>query len=130
MDTNPYAAPLAMLPESVDGPASLGELVRAWEKLRLYFNSILAIPGLGVLALLVSRHQLPSGGAVAGGLFVAIAANVAFFLGPLTELYLRGFLRNGQSLGRGRWLIFGAGMIFSLGLFAAIAVLASLETPP
>ena len=33
------------------------------------------------------------------------------------ELYLRGIFRQGQPLGRGRWLLFGSGTLLSLFLF-------------
>lgn len=103
----------------------MAELVRSWEKLRVYYNGILLLPGIGVLALFVSRLHMPAGGAVASGIFVGVCANIAFFLGPLAELYLRGFLLAGRTLGRGRMFLFAAGVFVSLGLFAVIALLAS-----
>ena len=36
---------------------------------------------------------------------------------PLTELCLRGLLRNGAPLGKGRLLIFSAGLVISAGVF-------------
>ena len=125
METNPYAAPECGFAVPPDGPASMGELVRSWENLRLYYNGILLMPGLGVLSLFVSRLHMPADGAVASGIFVAVGANIAFFLGPLVELYLRGFLLGGRALGRGRLFIFSVGVMVSLGLFAVIALLAS-----
>lgn len=126
METNPYATPQSVHDVGPGRLDAMAELVRSWEKLRLYYNGILLLPGLGVLALFVSRQDMPLGGAIASGIFVAVCANIAFFLGPLAELYLRGFLLGGRALGRGRLLIFAAGMIVSLVLFSVIAVFASL----
>jgi len=125
METNPYATPQNGEDAGPGLLDAMAELVRSWEKLRLYYNGILLLPGLGVLILFVSRLHMPAEGAVASGIFVAVGANVAFFLGPLAELYLRGFLLGGRALGRGRLLIFAAGVMASLGLFAVIALLAS-----
>lgn len=121
METNPYATPGSSITSEPDNLATLSELVRGWEKLRLFYNAILSLPGLLVLALLINRAQMPVPTAFAGGAFVAACANAAFFLGPLSELYFRGFFTNGKSLGRGRWLIFGAGLTLSLGVFLIFA---------
>ena len=126
METNPYAPPESDTAVPSDGPASLGELVRAWEKFRLYFNAILILPGVGILAIFVSRMQMPIMAAAVSAIFVAAAANVAFFLGPLGELYIRGLWLGGKPMGRGRFFIFAAGMTFSLCFFALIAVLGLL----
>ncbi len=112
---NPYAPPSA--PPPAEDRASLGELVRGWEKLRLLYNGILILPGLGVLTLWVTRLHLPLAAAIIGGILVGIGANIAFMLGPLAELYLRGLLKNGAPLGKGRLLIFGAGLVVSGGVF-------------
>ncbi|MES2659576.1 MAG: hypothetical protein V4689_13240 [Verrucomicrobiota bacterium] len=48
--SNPYAPPSAASSPASDDPAALGELVRAWEKLRLIYNVIMILPGIGVLA--------------------------------------------------------------------------------
>lgn len=124
MDTNPYAAPQSGMASDAENQAALGELVRGWEKLRLIYNALLGLPGLLVLALMVNRQQMPVYAAAAGGLFVAAAANTAFFLGPLAELYLRGWFMGGKPLGRGRWLIFVAGLTVSFGVFLVFALIA------
>ena len=102
--------------------AALGELVRAWEKLRLLYNAIMIFPGLAVLALWVTRGNLPVPGAITFGILVGIGANIAFFLGPLAELYLRGLFRQGEGIGKGRWLIFSAGLVVS----ATVVLLSSI----
>ena len=122
--SNPYAPPSA--PSPVEDLAPLGELVRSWEKLRLLYNGILFLPGLGVLILWITRQQLPLPTAMIGGIFFGIGANVAFMLGPLAELYLRGLFRNGASLGKGRLLIFSAGLAVSAGVFLISGIIAFL----
>lgn len=118
---NPYAPPAA--PPSRDERATLGELVLGWEKLRVIYNGIMILPGLAVLALWVDRQNLPLFAATICGILVAVGANIAFMLGPLAELYLRGLLRNGASLGKGRLLIFGAGLIVSAGVVVISGIL-------
>ena len=121
---NPYAPPSAS--PLAEDRAALAELVRSWEKLRLLYNGILLLPGLGVLILWITRQHLPVPAAMVGGILVGIGANVAFMLGPLAELYLRGLFRNGASLGKGRLLIFSAGIIVSAGVFLISGIIALL----
>jgi|GEM_PF-1380794 len=109
---DPYQTPLDTDSSDPD-IAALGELVRAWEKLRLLYNGLMILPGLGVLTLWVTRSNLPIPAAVAFGIVVGLGANTAFFLGPLAELYLRALFRRGEGIGRGRWLIFSAGLLVS-----------------
>jgi hypothetical protein len=122
---NPYAPPAT--PPPAEDRAQLGELVRGWEKLRLIYNGIMLLPGLGVLALWVTRQHLPLPAAIVSGIFVGIGANIAFMLGPLAELYLRGLLKNGAPLGKGRLLIFGAGLIVSGGFVVLSGLLTFLS---
>lgn len=121
-EPNPYAPPNS--PAVAKDRAALGELVRGWEKLRLIYNGIMILPGLGVLVLWITRQNLPIPVAVVGGILVGIGANVAFMLGPLAELYLRGIFRNGASLGRGRLLILGAGLVVSAGVMLFFGIIA------
>ena len=116
MNENPYAPPVAgSEPDDLHRPA-LREIVLAWEKLRLWYNAVLLVPGLGVIA-----GWLNQGAslliAVVMAVMVAVGANFCFLLGPVAELYLRGLFRDGRPLGRGRLLIFGAGLVVSLGVF-------------
>lgn len=116
MNENPYAPPVAgSEPDDLQRPA-LREIVLAWEKLRLWYNAVLLVPGLGVIA-----GWLNQGAslliAVVMAVMVAVGANFCFLLGPVAELYLRGLFRDGRPLGRGRLLIFGAGLVVSLGVF-------------
>ncbi|MEO5714291.1 MAG: hypothetical protein ABIT37_12460 [Luteolibacter sp.] len=109
---DPYRTPQAADSSDPD-IAALGELVRAWEKLRLLYNGIMILPGLGVLALWISRANLPIPVAIVFAIIVGLGANTAFFLGPLAELYLRALFRRGEGIGKGRWLIFSAGLVVS-----------------
>jgi hypothetical protein len=121
---NPYAPPTAS--PLAEDRAPLGELVRGWEKLRLLYNGLMILPGICVLTLWVTRQLLPLPTAIIGGILTGIAANVAFMLGPLAELYLRGLFRNGASLGKGRLLIFSAGLAVSAGVFLIFGIIALL----
>ncbi len=94
----------------------------AWEKLRLAYNAILALPGLLMLYLSVERAGILLVEGVFSALFVAVGANIAFLLGPVAELYLRGLFCDGKPLGRGRLLIFGAGLLCSAGVFGVVLV--------
>lgn len=123
-EPDPYAPPSA--PPVANDHATLGELVRGWEKLRVIYNGILLLPGIGVLALWITRQNLPVPVAVVGGILFGIGANVAFMLGPLAELYLRGLFRNGASLGKGRLLILGAGLVVSAGVMLFFGIIAFL----
>lgn len=118
-EPNPYASPVAVAePHSAAGNLEcFGELVRGWEKLRLQFNGILFLPGVGVIVLWVGRTELTLPTAVIMAAPIAIGANVAFFLGPLAELYIRGLFRAGYPIGIGRRLIFIAGLMVSAGVF-------------
>lgn len=115
-EPNPYAPPAVGPLAYRDDPATLGELVRAWEKLRLLYNGIMILPGIGVLALWCGKTEMPFAAAIIFGIGTGIGANVAFFLGPLSELYLRGLFRKGAPIGKGRWLIFTAGLVVSGGV--------------
>lgn len=107
----------------------LREIVLAWEKLRLLYNALLAVPGLSIVHLSVTRTGLSLPDGAIGALFVGICANIAFLLGPAAEIYLRGLLREGGAFGRGRLLIFGAGLLCSAGVFGLVLT-ELLSTPP
>lgn len=117
MEENPYAPPSLDDDAHAVRAAALREIVIGWEKLRLLYNAILLVPGLAILAFWTMKNGMPMAVAVVSGFFVAVAANASFFLGPLAELYFCGLFRNGESIGRGRWLIFGAGLVISAGVF-------------
>jgi hypothetical protein len=121
-ESNPYATPTAPLANH-DDRAALCELVRGWEKLRLIYNGIMILPGIGVLALWCAKTAMPVPAAIFLGIVTGINANIAFFLGPLAELYLRGLFRNGESIGKGRRLIFAAGLVVSGGVVMLASII-------
>ncbi|MCW1912764.1 hypothetical protein OJ996_04220 [Luteolibacter sp. GHJ8] len=114
---DPYAPPLSPALPADDQRLAMREIVVGWERLRLLYNAILAVPGLLVLSAMTGEYGMPALTAVLSAVFVAVGANLCFLLGPLAELYLRGIFRRGQPLGRGRWLLFGSGTLLSLFLF-------------
>lgn len=124
MSENPYATPTAELNGGESRQGVFREIVIGWEKLRLWYNALLLVPGLAVVAMWASRQEIPLAALVVMAVPVALAANVCFFLGPLAEVYLRAMLPTGASLGRGRRLLFGAGLVVSLGVFAVCALMA------
>ncbi len=123
-ESNPYAPPAAASAGEPANPLAFGELVRAWEKLRLIYNALLILPGIGVVVLWVARTDLSLPVALILSVPVALGANAAFFLGPMAELYFRAMFRAGAPIGRGRWLIFGAGLVVAAGVFLTAALLA------
>lgn len=127
MELDPYAPPQNASSERqvVVNESALRELVVAWERLRLVYNVILLVPGLVIESIWVTGQGMPLGVAFLGAGMIAVGANIAYFLGPLAELYFRGVFRNGESIGRGRMLIFGLGLLVSAGVFA-LALLVSL----
>lgn len=119
-EPNPYTSPATGPLHAGDDPLALGELVRGWEKLRLLYNGLMILPGIGVLALWV-RSGMPLPLAIFSSIVTGIGANIAFFLGPLSELYWRVLFRQGAPLGKGRNLIFGAGLAVSGGVILVAA---------
>lgn len=114
---NPYAPPRSAVEAAAEDRAALREIVIAWERLRIVYNLLLLLPGLGIAALWIARTGTPVAAAAFGSALVAVGANLAFFLGPAAEVYLRGMFFRGQSIGRGRLLIFSAGLVVSGGVF-------------
>lgn len=114
---DPYTPPSSPAAPADDQRPALREIVLAWERLRLLYNAILAVPGILVLNVMAGEYGMPLLTAILSAVFVAVGANMCFLLGPLVELYLRGIFRQGQPLGRGRWLLFGSGTLLSLFLF-------------
>lgn len=93
---NPYATPASSAAADPVSFSAFGELVKGWEKLRLLYNGMLLLPGIGVLAVAFSRDSMPLPLAITSGLLCGLGANAAFFGGPLAELYLRAALFRGE----------------------------------
>lgn len=119
---DPYAPPASPLNPIMDQKPALRELVMGWERLRILYNALLLVPGLLILFTLVTEENIGVLEALVMGAAVAIGANCCFFLGPASELYLRGLFRKGEPIGRGRVLIFGSGTMLSLMLFILFLV--------
>ncbi len=119
---NPYTPPSSPAAPADDQRPALREIVLAWEKLRLLYNALLAVPGILILNEMVGQLGMPLASAIPSAAVVAVSANLCFLFGPAAELYLRGLFRQGQPLGRGRWLIFGSGTLLSLFLFILIFI--------
>jgi len=126
-EENPYRPP-ATADVFTGAKGTLEELVHAWEKLRWLYNGLLLLPGVGILALWIGKLDMPLFGCLLFGFLVALGANLLFFLGPLAELYIRAVFRQGQSIGQGRKLIFGAGIMVSFGVFLLAAMVPLLSS--
>ncbi len=123
MQDDPYQPPKSADEAPLLAKHALVEVVRAWEKLRIAYNLILLLPGLGITAWWMSRDSLPLGFVIIEVVLVAVGANLAFLLGPAAELYFRALFRKGESIGFGRLLIFGAGLVVSAGVFLVTLLL-------
>lgn len=130
MPEDPYRPPAGVRdrPPLLVEKDALMEIVRSWEKLRILYNLVLLAPGLAITALWIQRQSVSVPVAAVEAALVALGANLAFFLGPATELYLRALFRRGEAIGRGRLLIFGAGLVVSAGVFLAALLLANVST--
>jgi hypothetical protein len=127
MSENPYRPPTQDLESgALLHRHALIDIVRSWEKLRILYNLILLLPGLGILFLQARQFHLSPLVAVVEALVVAAGANFAFLLGPAAELYFRALFRRGESIGRGRLLIFGAGLVVSAGVFLIALLMSTL----
>ncbi len=121
MSTDPYAPPRSdSRGEVLLNKSALKEVVIGWEKMRLLYNGLLLIPGLIIEAIMVTKQGMPVAAGVVGAIMIGLGANLAYFLGPLAELYFRALFRNGEPIGQGRKLIFGAGLVVSAGVFSLV----------
>ena len=119
---NPYTPPTSSAWDT-DAPqekiwqsiSSAREIVKGWEKRRLYFNAILLLPGIGILLTL----GVPASGFIGAALTFGIMGNIAFCLGPLTELYACAITSKPEHP-KLRNILFGLGLGGSLILFLFI----------
>ncbi|MGB6042204.1 MAG: hypothetical protein WBF93_03510 [Pirellulales bacterium] len=90
--------------------AHLGQVVVRWEKMRVFYNAILT---LWVLLLMALRAEISNPPQLFMLAFCCVAANGCFLAGPLVEGYLCWFgIRNPAIT----WLLFVPGTLFSCGL--------------
>jgi len=117
---NPYASPhtLSSEEETVEfSPerqryAQLGEVVVAWERLRIWYN--VALAGTTLLAVSMVGPRMLLDPRVLGSIVVAaIAANACFSAGPITEGYITWWF------GSVRWL---RNIVFLLGTLGSVAL--------
>lgn len=120
MSENPYESPAAALapPEAL----GIGEILPAWERLRIYYNGILFLETilLGLL-MLGTRGLLFTDRLIETALVGAVGANVCFCAGPCAEFYLSRVGLGGRA---SRLILFWAGMGLSL-----LLVIAALLSP-
>ena len=121
MSAEPAALASALAPEAdpaAPGWAAVRETFLAWERLRVVY--VLTLGGLcGTLALLCGPGTYADPAFWLDCVVAGLAANVAFFAGPVGESYA-GWL--GVPRRPVRFALFGAGLAFS-ALLAAVCVL-------
>lgn len=121
-EENPYAAPRSAsteAPAHFPPPASPRSIVKGWERLRLPYNAILFVAGIILLGIITIRTGLPTSMGIGAAITVGIGANIAYLLGPLTELYFSAILDRPELPVFRRWC-FIAGTGGSLLLFLLI----------
>jgi hypothetical protein len=84
------------------------EVFFAWEKLRLAYNALLAVTGIGMMILKAEFSPL----IVVFAAGPILLANLCFCVGPVAEGYLCWF---GLPRRPVRWIIFGLGLLIALG---------------
>lgn len=122
---NPYTSPQAdprrdptPLPPDADRLVNLGQIALAWEKLRLWYNAVLAIVAL-LAVVSVDASLLVEPRAMESMILAALAANACFCVGPLLEGYITWFVRPVPWLRR--W-IFGIGTLGAVGLTLGVVL--------
>ncbi len=110
---NPYSTPVSEPSKLSTHQSEFKHVVIAWEKLRLLYNVILLLVGIIALFILINYYRESTNMVLLQTVVFAFLANLAFFAGPVCELYLRAFrhVSNAQSL---RWILFTVGTIVSL----------------
>ena len=121
-ELDPYATPQSDQPIEPVSLAALGELVKSWEKMRLLYNGVLLLPGIGTLAIAVTKGLMEIGAAIIVALMCGLAANASFFLGPLAELYIRGIFFRGMPAPVLRKLLLIGGFVVSFGAMGIVAL--------
>ena len=89
--------------------------VLRWEALRALYNLVLLIEGLYLSSGLIGTFGVWA--YVFRTVMVGVTANTFFSLGPLSETYLSLV---GIRMGRGRYVLFGIGLLFSVLVVLAL----------
>lgn len=90
------------------------QVVVNWEIMRLIYNFVLLVVGLGTSYPFISK--IGEDWYVIQAVVYGLVANVCFCFGPLAELYLYAF---GIKIAYWRYLLFGIGLGFSIALTLA-----------
>jgi hypothetical protein len=124
-DDNPYAAPLAMLKRASPSPeATYLGLFLSWEKLRLVYNSVLAVETMTLLQVFPPRRANTTTMVLMA--IACVAANVCFCVGPVLNGYAHwiGFRHPAVRIG-----IFLGGMLLACLLAAMVVINLHLPIP-
>ncbi|MGJ8672520.1 hypothetical protein [Rubritalea sp.] len=119
MESNPYISPTTkaikafVSSDGVESTARLRDIVLKWEKLRVIYNLVLLLPGLGVTLYAANKWGSSMSEMLSSVIPFAIMANLCFFLGPLSELYIAAIWQINDSRMIRRWS-FGLGLVGSL----------------
>ena len=145
MMNNPYSAPettgeLLETKVALESPSSQQnswkQIAYRWECLRIPFNIV--VGSIGVLCTL-GMAPMPNSELLAGILIFGIGANICYFFGPISEMYLNWFVdlyeARHPTNAITRWLrssaytyvVFTAGLIFSMLLTFIVAILAQMK---
>lgn len=86
-------------------------IFKKWEFLRIIYNVVLTTEVILLLEQYFFHLIERSPFFLVGAIFAAIIANIFFTLGPIVESYVKwlGFQKSFV-----RWVLFGAGLIFSM----------------
>jgi len=117
---NPYSASLEP-PQLVDA-YDWRQVIRRWEWLRIAYNLVVGAVGLSVLVSLGKPGNWVVESVVAYG----VAANACYFFGPIAELYLAFWGLRWRGIG---WILFSAGLGFSVLLTVGLGMLAAMPVP-
>lgn len=101
--------------------ARIGEVAVAWEKLRLWYNIVLAAVAL-IAILNINASLLVDPRAMEAMLLAALAANACYCAGPLGEGYVTWFFGPVPWL---RGVVFVMGSMGAIGLTMGVVVMVS-----
>lgn len=109
---------MSELPARRERLAQLGEVVVAWERLRVWYNAVLACAGLFSVLLILPRMLFDP--LMLGELLIAaFAANLCFLAGPLIEGYVTWWRGPAPVL---RHVVFIVGTLGAVGLTFAVVL--------
>lgn len=118
---DPYHPPSNGSSSQLSDQPALRELVVGWERQRIHYNLILLPFGCGTLFIWsgIESYLTPL---LVGAFLFAGGANLAYFLGPLVELYGRALLWNSKKALPLRQLLYWGEVGFSVLVIGACAL--------